>query len=721
MTRRIPLPAVLASLVLALGCGGDGGSGPPPAPAAVVAISANPLTAAAVGSVVAAAPTFEVRSASGRALSGVPVSVAVTAGGGSIANAPTVSVAGPTSIGQWTLGTTAGAQSVTVTVAGIAPLVFTITSQPAAPAQLQVVEGNNQSGTEGQPVPIAPKVRVRDAFGNNVPGVTVNWSVSLGGGTLAATTSVSDAQGIATAPTWTLGASGPGEQRVAASLNALTTSFSAFIGLVPASITVEVAAPATATVGTALATAPAFALRDANGIVISGFPVTVAVTGGGGALASAPTETAAGPTPIGTWTLGTTSGAQTVTVSVSVAGVAPAVFTVQSTAGPVATMSILAGNDQTALAGDFVGVSPTVRLLDQFGNRVTNTPVFWSVTAGSGSLAAAQTTSNGDGESFGPAWRLGDTVEPQQVTADAGGGQAVFNATIQTGYSVVIRYVGVEPTGAVANAFARAVSKIQAVIVGDAQDIPANVATPACNIPGPLNEVVDDVVIYARVENIDGPGGTLGSAGPCYIRSNAANGNPSTIPPLTIYGTMRFDSADLDNLAAQGRLEAVILHEMLHVIGVGTLWNQPSNAYLLDSGQPTVRFTGPLARLACVNQNGGATTCATHVPVENCLDLQVTCGAGTINSHWKESVFLGELMTGFLSAGTNPFSAMTIQSLADMGYQVNVLAANPFTVQAGLQAGLRDLPAFPDIRMPAPLRAQFGIASNGRITPILDQ
>jgi hypothetical protein len=54
------------------------------------------------------------------------------------------------------------------------------------------------------------------------------------------------------------------------------------------------------------------------------------------------------------------------------------------------------------------------------------------------------------------------------------------------------------------------------------------------------------------------------------------------------------------------------------------------------------------------------------VPVEDCVGIP-GCGAGTINSHWKEPTFRNELMTGYLNAGINPFSKMTIQSLADLG------------------------------------------------------
>ena len=88
-----------------------------------------------------------------------------------------------------------------------------------------------------------------------------------------------------------------------------------------------------------------------------------------------------------------------------------------------------------------------------------------------------------------------------------------------------------------------------------------------------VNETVDDLLIFAEVRAIDGVGGILGAAGPCLIR--VANG-------LTIIGYMEFDEADLVDLAAFGHLEDVVLHEMAHVLGLGTL--SPWDNQLVGAG-----------------------------------------------------------------------------------------------------------------------------------------
>ena len=60
------------------------------------------------------------------------------------------------------------------------------------------------------------------------------------------------------------------------------------------------------------------------------------------------------------------------------------------------------------------------------------------------------------------------------------------------------------------------------------------------------------------------------------------------------------------------------------------------------------------------------------VPVEN------TGGQGTQDSHWRDTVFGNEQMTGFVGDAGNPLSRMTVASLQDMGYQVNLNAAEPY-------------------------------------------
>jgi hypothetical protein len=65
---------------------------------------------------------------------------------------------------------------------------------------------------------------------------------------------------------------------------------------------------------------------------------------------------------------------------------------------------------------------------------------------------------------------------------------------------------------------------------------------------------------------------------------------------------------------------------------------------------------------------------ATRVPVEN------MGGEGTRDSHWRESVLRNELMTGFVAEAGNPISRITVGSLQDLGYVVDMNAAEPYSL-----------------------------------------
>jgi len=174
------------------------------------------------------------------------------------------------------------------------------------------------------------------------------------------------------------------------------------------------------------------------------------------------------------------------------------------------------------------------------------------------------------------------------------------------------------------------------------------------------------MVIMAQGQDIDGPGKILGQAGPTNLRPS--NAGAAAFLPVT--GKMMFDTADLADMETRGTLKDVITHEMGHVLGIGTVWPMKKLLKGASSNNPT--FTGHGAMIEFGKLKG--TNVATLVPVEN------TGGQGTRNSHWRESLFRNELMTGFVSTPGNPLSAMTIASLADLGYVVNAMVAEPYAL-----------------------------------------
>lgn len=175
---------------------------------------------------------------------------------------------------------------------------------------------------------------------------------------------------------------------------------------------------------------------------------------------------------------------------------------------------------------------------------------------------------------------------------------------------------------------------------------------------------VDDIRITATLGEIDGPGGVLGQAGPTFLRF---------FSKLPSRGVMEFDIADAEDFDAQNLFDDIVLHEMMHSIGMGTIWD----ALGLTSGSVAgddMRFTGFNARLA---YNLGLSEIASEdadswagVPVET------DGGPGTAGGHWDEETFENELMSGYID-DPNYISAMTVAALEDMGYDTLFDPRNP--------------------------------------------
>lgn len=109
---------------------------------------------------------------------------------------------------------------------------------------------------------------------------------------------------------------------------------------------------------------------------------------------------------------------------------------------------------------------------------------------------------------------------------------------------------------------------------------------------------------------------------------------------------MVFDSADIERARTAGSMGDVTLHEMAHVLGFGITWS--GLGLLADPSRA-------------------------KVPVQN-------AGSGR-DGHWRTSVFPGEVMRSRLILGrASALSAITIQSIADLAYTVDVSLADSYTI-----------------------------------------
>jgi hypothetical protein len=151
----------------------------------------------------------------------------------------------------------------------------------------------------------------------------------------------------------------------------------------------------TATVGTAVGTAPSVIVKDAGGNPVAGTSVTFAVASGGGAITGASATTnASGIAAVGSWTLGTVAGANTLTATAGGLSGSPVTFTATGSVGIPTQEVIETAPDGSAvpIGARSVAVGSSFKLYvnacDQYGNFFANVHGIpdWSLTGMTGGV-----------------------------------------------------------------------------------------------------------------------------------------------------------------------------------------------------------------------------------------------------------------------------------------------------------------------------------------------
>ncbi len=191
--------------------------------ATTIAITAGDGQSAQVNTAVATAPAVIVRDRASNPVSGVGVTFAVATGGGTVdpTSAVLTNGSGIAAVNSWTLGSSAGANTLTATSGGLtgSPLTFTATATAGAATTIALNAGNNQTDTISATLAVPYSVKVTDGSTNPVAGVTVTWAAV--GGSITPS-SITDGSGIATA-TRVLGTAA-GTQTATATVGGLTGS-----------------------------------------------------------------------------------------------------------------------------------------------------------------------------------------------------------------------------------------------------------------------------------------------------------------------------------------------------------------------------------------------------------------------------------------------------------------------------------------------------------------
>jgi hypothetical protein len=640
----------------------------------------NPVLSGVAGDPLPAPLIVRALDRRGSLIPGAILEASVDAGEGSLnPETLTTDAAGQASV-VWTLGPVAGGlhQARVYSSADTAVRVFFLASAlPGPPARVDAVAGTDQVGLPGAVLPQLVRIRVVDRQGNARSDQPVEFQVTAGGGTLDRSGGVTDASGEAEVQ-WTLGAES-GEQRLQVVSGAVSTEVLASAVTGPANLELVSGPGGPVPVTLDVANPVVIRLSDAAGTPVQGLPVRFRVTSGGGTLSASAggdplneisvetdAQGLAGP---GVWTLGSDAGTQE--LEASFPGLPALAVSVVAEAGPPALLTAQSGDRQTAVIQEPLSQPVILRVEDAHGNPVPGLGLDVQVAEGAGSVSLRQPSTSSDG-TVAADWTLGPVIGLQSLVVSTPGVEplGIIAAGLQaynSGYSVEIQFV-TEVSPSIWAAFQVAGHRWSGVITGDLPDVLSDVDPGTCGNGSPaVRRVVDDVLILATIEPIDGPGGTLGSAGPCWIRDDS---------DLPFLGRMRLDTDDLVRMQERGQLQDVIVHEVGHILGIGTLWRRFDLLQLSARDNPgsDTYFSGAAA-IQAFDATGGVSYTGNKVPVENTQG-----GAGTLDSHWRESVMDRELMTGFVDASPNPLSIVTAASLQDLGYVVDQDGADSYSL-----------------------------------------
>jgi hypothetical protein len=302
------------------------------------------------------------------------------------------------------------------------------------PADLQLVNGNNQTGLAGTSLALPLEVKVVDDRGDPLSGHTVAFALGteVPGARLDPTSARSGRDGIAKSR-WTLGATSGTQGVVArvdrgAGADPLEVRFSATVAATAAErIAVASGNDQSGSAGGPLASPVAVRVTDGFGNPVVG--VTVQWEAQNGSVDPSSSVTGADGLAHTEWTLGSSAGAQSVTATSSGLSGSPLTLTATALAGNPRSLERVSGSGQSGPPGTELGSPLVVRLLDDEANGVPGRPVSWVVATGGGSVSSATSTTDENGRAS-TQWTLGPVAGQNTLNAVVSGvGVVGFTAT----------------------------------------------------------------------------------------------------------------------------------------------------------------------------------------------------------------------------------------------------------------------------------------------------
>lgn len=163
-----------------------------------------------------------------------------------------------------------------------------------------------------------------------------------------------------------------------------------------------------------------------------------------------------------------------------------------------------------------------------------------------------------------------------------------------------------------------------------------------------------------------------GEGGVCAPRSGGA---------LPAVGVLRVDPDMLEALEAAPN-RSRLMHGLAHALGLGTLWDR--DGLVAGLGTKDAHFTGAAAREA-YRALGGDATPGSPVPLE------------PSGAHWRASAIGPDVLAPLdaSAGGSTPLGRFTAAALGDLGYAVDVQAADAWPLRPAVADGLAPAPPPP--------------------------
>lgn len=245
---------------------------------------------------------------------------------------------------------------------------------------------------------------------------------------------------------------------------------------------------------------------------------------------------------------------------------------------------------------------------------------------------------------------------------------AVGNAAAAP-FTIEVRMLGKALTPAQRRTVDEAMARVSALITSPFTPVRVDIDAGSCDRAVPaLHETVKHLIIYLNVTRLGED--LYGDATPCDLHDRSY---------LPIYALIDLNSVGLNDLSREDLLDTMI-HETLHALGVGTLWDAESRvsisgdtdtrSFLKKVGKKTY-YVAPRA-LATYRALGGQ--------AKPGIPLDPDAG------HWAGDTVCSEILSGNsgdFTGRVNPISPLTLAALQDLGYTVNLAAAAPYRLPRG--------------------------------------